>query len=311
MRIGEFVKDHLDEIFRYCESDPAELTRLMDTGYSKKTFGLAWPFCADASGISVKDHIRYWRNLHVVCDRRVRVCSQWFERQREPFRSYLVSRGIAVPFAPETAPTSPIRAPEPRNGRYGSIHIGDAQNALIRLILSKIGEASFDERDWQATKAYFDNRCAYCPDGGADQMDHGVPINRTKLGEHRLGNVIPACKKCNSGKHQRDYREHLGEDQDRIDRIENYMTSSGYVPLGDNKQVKAILDQAHKEVAALAERYIAIINTALAVSSKEAPAGPSPSDRSGEHPCLDESGSVTVGTSAVRRTFRWISRRLV
>jgi hypothetical protein len=172
---------------------------------------------------------------------------------------------MAVLVAPATAPKPrPRLTPRSRNGRFGSIQIGDAQNAFIRFLLSRLGEDSFDERDWQVTKTYFENGCAYCEGGGAEQMDHGVPINRAKLGEHRLGNVIPACKKCNSGKHQRDYREHLGDDLERVERIEAYMASRGYVPLGDHKQVKEILEQAHKEVAAVAERYIAMLNDVLA-----------------------------------------------
>jgi hypothetical protein len=99
--------------------------------------------------------------------------------------------------------------PSSRNNRYGSIQIGDAQNAFIRLILSRIGEEWFDERDWQETKAYFGNGCAYCGGGKADQMDHGVPINRAKLGEHRLGNIIPACKNCNNRKDA--YRRRAGD----------------------------------------------------------------------------------------------------
>jgi hypothetical protein len=37
--------------------------------------------------------------------------------------------------------------------------------------------------------------------------------------------------------------------------------------LGDNKRVKSIIEQAHKEVLALAERYVVIINSVLAVKS--------------------------------------------
>lgn len=58
MRIGELVKDHIGEIFRHCEADPAELTRLMSADYSRRTFGLAWPFCAEARQIASKDHNR-------------------------------------------------------------------------------------------------------------------------------------------------------------------------------------------------------------------------------------------------------------
>jgi hypothetical protein len=41
------------------------------------------------------------------------------------------------------------------------------------------------------------------------------------------------------------------------------MASRGYVPLGENDQVKGILEQAYKEVAALADRYIEILKTVL------------------------------------------------
>jgi HNH endonuclease len=262
MKIGELVKDNIGKIFRHCESNPAELMHLMSAEYCRRAFGLAWPFCADVNKISAKDHCRYWAERYVIGDQRVRVCSQWFERQRDAFCDYLAAKQIALASAPRPS-TEPRSRPVPSSGnnRYGSIQIGDAQNAFIRFILSRIGEESFDERDWQETKAYFGNGCAYCGGGEADQMDHGVPINRAKLGEHRLGNIIPACKKCNTSKHQKDYREHLGDDLDRIERIETYMASKGYVPLGENDQVKGILEHAYKEVAALADRYIEILKT--------------------------------------------------
>jgi hypothetical protein len=263
VRIGELVKDNISNIFRHCESEPAELLRLMNADYSRRIFGLAWPFCADANRISAKDHSRYWAERYVVGDQRFRVCSQWYDRHWDAFCQYLLGKRIT--FSPTPKPNLESR-PRPMrisNSRYGSIQIGDAQNAFIRFILSRLGEESFDERDWKETKAYFGNRCAYCEDDSADEMDHGVPINRSKLGEHRLGNIIPACKKCNSGKHQKDYREHLQDDLDRIERIEIYMVSRGYAPLGETGPVKGILEQAHKEVGALADRYIETLNMLL------------------------------------------------
>jgi 5-methylcytosine-specific restriction endonuclease McrA len=266
MQIGELVKDNIRKIFEYCESDPTELVRLMSAEYSHRTFGLAYPFCADANKLAAKEHRRYWADRYVVGDKRLRVCNHWFEKQRDAFCEYLSGKRIVLPvFPPRPPPESPPQPPRGnRNSRYGSTQIGDAQNAFIRFILSRLGEESFDERYWQETKAYFNNHCAYCDSSTADQMDHGVPINRSKLGEHRLGNAIPACKGCNIGKHQRDYKEHLRDDLHRIDRIETYMASKGYVPLGGNDQVKDILDQAHKEVAALADRYIEIMNMVIA-----------------------------------------------
>jgi hypothetical protein len=266
MKIGELVKDNISKIFQHCETDPVELVRLMSAEYSRRTLGLAFPFCADANRIAPQDHRRYWADRFVVGDKRLRVCNDWYERQRDAFCAYLAAKSIAPPVFPSRPNPEPPPQPPPRgnrNSRYGSIQIGDAQNAFIRFILSRLGEESFDEGNWRATKAYFDNRCAYCDGSAADQMDHGVPINRSKLGEHRLGNVIPACKGCNTGKHQRDYREHLRDDLHRIDRIETYMASKGYVPRAENDQVKGILEKAHKEVAALAERYIEILNMVL------------------------------------------------
>ena len=39
------------------------------------------------------------------------------------------------------------------------------------------------------------------------------------------------------------------------------MDSKNYVPLGDNEQVRMILDLAYAEVSALVDRYIVIINS--------------------------------------------------
>lgn len=55
------------------------------------------------------------------------------------------------------------------------------------------------ERDWQRTVRRFGGRCAYCgalPD--PMHMDHVVPLSRT--GRHAIGNVLPACEKCNLAK---------------------------------------------------------------------------------------------------------------
>ena len=45
----------------------------------------------------------------------------------------------------------------------------------------------------------FDHRCAYCGADGDLQVEHVIPIS--KGGEHHLGNIIPACQRCNFSKH--------------------------------------------------------------------------------------------------------------
>ena len=47
--------------------------------------------------------------------------------------------------------------------------------------------------------AQFDHRCAYCGAEGDMQIEHVVPI--AKGGTHALGNIVPACQRCNYSKH--------------------------------------------------------------------------------------------------------------
>ena len=100
-------------------------------------------------------------------------------------------------------------------------------------------------------------------------MEHAIPINKEKLGEHRIGNLVPSCKACNASKANKDYREFLADNNEAIGRIEQYMDSRNYVPLEDNKQMKKILDMAYKEVGSLADRYIVIINELFADSKQQ------------------------------------------
>jgi hypothetical protein len=54
MKNGQLVKAYSKKVFRYCdEADHDELARLMDTNYSKDTFGIHFPFCAEVETISL------------------------------------------------------------------------------------------------------------------------------------------------------------------------------------------------------------------------------------------------------------------
>lgn len=55
--------------------------------------------------------------------------------------------------------------------------------------------------------AHYDGRCAYCFDL-ADTVDHVTP--RARGGKHEVGNVVPACRSCNSTKKDRTPLEWLG-----------------------------------------------------------------------------------------------------
>jgi len=50
----------------------------------------------------------------------------------------------------------------------------------------------------RARFAQFNHRCAYCGNGGELHIEHVVPIS--KGGTHAIGNVVPACERCNYSK---------------------------------------------------------------------------------------------------------------
>lgn len=274
MAVGELVKQHLGAVFNYCDTlDHDEIGRLLDRQYSLQTFGLSFPFCKLVDDIVPSESKRYWTNVYLVRGVRVRVTSQWVEKHRPRFLAYLAVKGLATEaeaLALEESPTRKVRAvphvSSRQNARYRGNAIGNAQNLFVRNILSRIGTESFSERDWQATKDYFEHRCAYCGVEGDLVIEHAIPINKERLGEHRLGNLVPACRSCNAKKADQDFRAFLAHAPEAIARIEAYMDSRNYVPLENSEQMSMILNMAHGEVAALADRYVAIINELYAPS---------------------------------------------
>jgi hypothetical protein len=285
MKIGKLVQSQAAHIFRYCQDHPDELSRLMDREYSKRTFKLNWPFCCGETSIPGNERERYWTSSPFSFNEKtILVCSQWYRRNRNPFCSYLASKGIIsrdeLPgflsngedqFQPKPAPYNPPSGiTKVTKTRYKATAEGDAANLVIRAILSNLGMESFTRHDWEETKAYFLNRCAYydernpsCDEIIPTHRDHIIPINKTELGEHRIGNLVPCCNACNKKKHHGDFRSVFADRADAISRLEAFIASRGYTSLGDNALVKIVVDQAHSEVKALVHRYISIIEAAL------------------------------------------------
>jgi 5-methylcytosine-specific restriction endonuclease McrA len=264
MKIGKLVKNHINEIFFHCESvDHEEIYSLLDLKFSRSTFGIHFPFCIELHDLERSQSRRYWTEIYVVRGIQVRVTSQWFETSRRFFINYLLSKGIQPEEGSEEqlSKKKQARPPSSRaNSRYRGNPVGNAQNLFIRNILSSLGLECFSQEDWNSTKEYFSYRCAYCDTETKLLMEHAIPINKEKLGEHRLGNLVPSCNLCNQNKGSKDFREFLGANATAISKIEEYMDSRNYVALEDNEQMKMILNMAHKEVAELADRYISIIN---------------------------------------------------
>ena len=154
-----------------------------------------------------------------------------------------------------------------RQNNIAQYHIGNAQNLLVRNILARLQAGTFSEREWQATKLKFGNCCAYCGSDRDITKDHVIAINREKLGEDHIGNLVPCCKPCNGKKGDIDFRRFLAHDSGRLAAIERHMAFWNYVPIGETnnaRQVREILATARAEVDATAEKSLKMINELLA-----------------------------------------------
>jgi len=74
----------------------------------------------------------------------------------------------------------------------------------------------------------FGHECAYCGAGGDLQVEHVIPIS--KGGEHHLGNIVPACQRCNFGKGKADaeqwYRAQPWFDEARWAKVQAVLARS-------------------------------------------------------------------------------------
>lgn len=106
-------------------------------------------------------------------------------------------------------------------------------------------------------------------------MDHAVPISRVVLGEHRLGNLVPACDPCNSLKGQKRFddflksRPDLVDAQARIDAIAAHMRRHGHTSLTTRldaeraDSARVVIQEARVQVVAVAGKAIADINALI------------------------------------------------
>lgn len=61
---------------------------------------------------------------------------------------------------------------------------------------------SMTDGEWDDLKTAFDHCCAYCGTRPKHlQKDHVVPVSRG--GDHSVGNIVPACNRCNVAKADR------------------------------------------------------------------------------------------------------------
>lgn len=299
-KVGKVVQSNIPQLLQHCaQNDPDELVKLEDGDYCKKTFKLSYPFLrspADAKRIQEETgKSRYWASVHPVLDREVRVTSEWFESSLAPFLVYLVGRGLtpvgvsaqAVEAKIDeliTAKAAKTAAKSATGGARYKLHaIGRAQNSVVRWALGSIGHEAFTQKDWLTAKGHFGHRCVYCDSPRQLVMDHAVPLSIENLGEHRLGNLVPACRQCNSAKGEKRYDDFLRAQsdraaaEDRIVSIEAHMRGHGYQPLSDvltveqADEVREHLQALRLQVATAAKTTVASIDDLLGLDKTASP----------------------------------------
>jgi 5-methylcytosine-specific restriction endonuclease McrA len=76
--------------------------------------------------------------------------------------------------------------------------------ALRRRRFIEVNRARVTVRDLNRLIARYGGLCAYCP-APWKQLDHVVPV--TRGGRHGIGNIVPACVRCNTSKNDRTVME--------------------------------------------------------------------------------------------------------
>lgn len=90
-----------------------------------------------------------------------------------------------------------------------------------RRTRQNLGECTLTTQEWESIKQYFDNECCYCGRKSKLSQEHFVPVS--KHGDYSLGNILCACRSCNSSKLNLDfniwyprYKYYSGEREDKI-----------------------------------------------------------------------------------------------
>src|ERR1700733_15137655 len=94
----------------------------------------------------------------------------------------------------------------------------DVANTALRIFLQEMG-AEYDRergltpyggpKDVAKIKDFFGGNCCYCNAAPATAQDHLIPMNKSSLGLHAWGNVVPACAPCNAAKQGRDWKDFM------------------------------------------------------------------------------------------------------
>lgn len=113
---------------------------------------------------------------------------------------------------------------------------------------------------WKESVKFFSSACCYCGlKLTAENLteDHLIPINKTSLGLHAWGNLVPSCHRCNKEKNSKNWKEFLALKSkgklygDRFARIVRFQKKFKYNPKINLKEIANNLYEDVGEVSNL------------------------------------------------------------
>jgi HNH endonuclease len=148
----------------------------------------------------------------------------------------------------------------------------DIANSAIRIFLQDVGKFYDEARGFDPfvpkvsqkdeLLLFFARACCYCGSPISRQtvsFDHLIPMNKTDLGLHAWGNVVPCCLPCNNEKQQKGWAEFLSSKvegsiyQSRWENIKNFVALKKYDP---NLNLHNYADNLYEDVGAVAMTLI-------------------------------------------------------
>ena len=148
----------------------------------------------------------------------------------------------------------------------------DISNSAIRIFLQDVGKFYDRERGFDPFSPtvkqkdqlleYFGNCCCFCNveiDRRSLSQDHLIPMNKSHLGLHAWGNVVPCCQNCNNEKQQKPWQEFIVskagsvDAERRSDLINSFVSEMHYDPALNLHQYA---DNLYDDVGAVAKTLI-------------------------------------------------------
>lgn len=149
----------------------------------------------------------------------------------------------------------------------------DIANTALRIFLQEMGAAYDQERGFEVyngskhfgeIRDFFRQRCCYCGDDlltGSIAQDHLIPMNKTSLGLHAWGNIVPACSQCNAKKQGKEWHAYLvgraGVDaSERYRRVTEFVAHYKYAP--DPADLRVVAEELYDEVGMIAMTLVSM-----------------------------------------------------